>query len=794
MSVTIDSLDIQIRSSAGSAAKNIERLSKALSDLNANNKVNKIAKSLRKLDTANRSIEKSTGSLGVKLAVVGRSLRRVADAASKVMTDAAEWDGIQFRFGRAFGEEADIVYERVQKISNALKINKQEFMQYSSLYGSLLKGFGADDSTSSAIAVGMTELSYDIWAANNDQYKTIEDAAEALRSAITGEIEPARNAGIALSNAALQEYLDTHTQLQMSVSEMTEAQKAELRYAVMVNSAFEQGIVGAYASEMNTVEGVLRTLSQQLKTLGQTLGSLLLPLVKKIVPWVSAFVDLLNDAAKALGEMFGIKIQELQLGDPTGTKQTADNMNNMAESAKKLKQYTAGFDELNVISGSSASETDADGGTLGLNLSTLWDDSVFASASKQIDDLKQKIKDYVVEHQAMLTVVGTVTAFYVCAEAVKKLGIVFGASAFGGAAKLLTGELGAFFALLKDGSGLLPTLSATFPNLVSALSTITGLFAAPAWVTIAAIVAAIGSVFYYLYKNWQSVVDVAKAFFAESIVPKLEAIKGSWDKMKESVSGLSPVLEWLGTLVEFIGGTIFSQFAALAAGAFEAVVQVIVGFSEAISGVVQIVSGVATAIVRFITGDIRGGFESLGDMILGVEDLFWGLLDGTVGAIAAFAHGLMVGFTQTIKNTLNAGIDMINRFIGWLNSKMKFSWPGLTIAGKEIFAGGSVQLFTIPTITQRFANGGFIEDGLFTMNHGEIAGKFNNGRSVVANNEQIVEGIASGVSSANEDLIAVLYTVGRQIVDAVNAKDTSVHIDSRKITAAQTKRSRAYGV
>ena len=35
------------------------------------------------------------------------------------------------------------------------------------------------------------------------------------------------------------------------------------------------------------------------------------------------------------------------------------------------------------------------GDSLGLDLETLWDESVFASASKQIDELKQKIKDYV---------------------------------------------------------------------------------------------------------------------------------------------------------------------------------------------------------------------------------------------------------------------------------------------------------------------------------------------------------------------------------------------------------------
>lgn len=47
-----------------------------------------------------------------------------------------------------------------------------------------------------------------------------------------------------------------------------------------------------------------------------------------------------------------------------------------------------------------------------------------------------------------------------------------------------------------------------------------------------------------------------------------------------------------------------------------------------------------------------------------------------------------------------------------------------------------------------FATGGFPEDGLFFANHGEMVGKFTNGKTAVANNEQIVAGISQGVYNA----------------------------------------------
>lgn len=47
-----------------------------------------------------------------------------------------------------------------------------------------------------------------------------------------------------------------------------------------------------------------------------------------------------------------------------------------------------------------------------------------------------------------------------------------------------------------------------------------------------------------------------------------------------------------------------------------------------------------------------------------------------------------------------------------------------------------------------YATGGFVEEGPFYANRGEIIGKFSNGRTAVANNEQIVEGIKRGVYEA----------------------------------------------
>ena len=423
-------------------AKQIEKIGTGFTKLPAKitqcvSATNRLTSASDKAATAqknhNTSLNKESINLAAAIANIQTYLgvlTQVKDTMVAMISDAVEWDGIQFRFGRAFGEDADEVYEYVQKIGEALKINTQQFMQYSSLYGSLLSGFGLAQEKVTTISVGLTELSYDIWAAYNDRFKSLEDASEAVRSAITGEIEPIRNAGIALTEASMQEYLDSIGQAHVSIEKLTEAQKAEVRYAVMVNAAMNQGIVGTYAREMQTAEGAIRTLTQQLKSLGQAIGSIFIPLISAALPYISAFVDILYDGVAALAAFLGIPFFEIQWDSgvggvgsgleeiTSGADTASDALGETAKAAKKLKDYTMGFDELNVISppdassgsggsGGSGADGGAGNGFEGLDLQTLWDESVFASASKQIDEIKAKMLGFLEKWKTELAIIGS---------------------------------------------------------------------------------------------------------------------------------------------------------------------------------------------------------------------------------------------------------------------------------------------------------------------------------------------------------------------------------------------------
>ena len=455
-------------------ADKVEELTKKLSPLSE--KMTSISAGFKTINsnakTATRSVddfsdEVDTSALNISnyatiIDSVVNALQALIEKTSEYIHMASQWDGIEYQFGNAFGEQADLYYDKITKITDALSINKQMFMENSAMATSMLIGFEVDKNDAREMGLGYTELAYDIWAAFNNVYETLDGAdgaMAAVRSAIAGEVEPIRRAGFTIVDSQLAITAANHG-LEYSSYSATEAQKSYLRYLTLVDQAMNKGIIGTYASEMKTAEGMMRTFSQQLKTLSQAFGSLFLPILVKVMPYLQAFVELLTEGVYWLANFFGIDIQPVDFSDYKTGASTMDDvassvggvtdaLDTATESAKALKNATLGIDELNVISPTSGSAgggagaggtgSGGGGGFEGLDVSSLWDDSILDGIKTDVDEIKEKMRGWM----PIIASVATALAGLRLVNLIKDLKII------GTAGGLVTGAVTAF-KFIKD--------------------------------------------------------------------------------------------------------------------------------------------------------------------------------------------------------------------------------------------------------------------------------------------------------------------------------------------------------
>ena len=114
--------------------------------------------------------------------------------------------------------------------------------------------------------------------------------------------------------------------------------------------------------------------------------------------------------------------------------------------------------------------------------------------------------------------------------------------------------------------------------------------------------------------------------------------------------------------------------------------------------------------------------------------------------------GIKDGVSSAFQGAIEAIKQKWNSFANTLNSILKINIQPVIVGGKTIFSGGVLNLGVIPT----FAQGGFPEDGWFRASQGEMIGKFDNGQSVVANNNQITDGISAAVQRGNQQMIGYM--------------------------------------
>ncbi len=149
------------------------------------------------------------------------------------------------------------------------------------------------------------------------------------------------------------------------------------------------------------------------------------------------------------------------------------------------------------------------------------------------------------------------------------------------------------------------------------------------------------------------------------------------------------------------------------------------------------------------------------------------------------------GIVQNVGDLVNSMIDLFNTGLSRIAESMNDIISDYNEAAKEM-EEDTISHVSFRAISHvdipRYAAGGFPEDGLFFANHNEMVGQFSDGKTAVANNDQIVAGITAGVREAVADVLAPYLSQIAENTRETADKDTSISIDGRELVSAINSR------
>lgn len=812
----------------------------------------------------NRTVQAATaGTTGW-----GRALKTVSFAAvfksassflAKTINKASEYTEALNMFAVSMGSYGEEAYNYAQKVSAVMGIDPATWMENQGVFNSIITGFGVSGDKAAVMSKNLTQLGYDISSFYNT---TVEDAMQKVQSGISGELEPLRRLGYDLSVARLQQEA-YNLGIQKNVSEMTQAEKAQLRYHAMLTQVTQ--VQGDMARTLDQPANQLRVLKAQLEQASRAVGNLFIPILNKVLPVAIAVAQAIREIITAIGELFGIEMADNVEWDDgfdsaaslTGT--IADGMDDAAGSAKKLKNYMMGFDELNVIS-----PQDMSGSGSGMSGGSEFDidpidyDFLSEAVTERVDAIRAKLEPFVNWIEAHLSEIFTAVkvigvtfavwkisgAFVGGLSAAKKVidGIKAGLNTAGQLAGWLTSRFtgmnvplsasAAKIGKIASLAGVIAVIALRFADLYANSEKFrTGLVRAGEIVgtLFGGIKTIVGDVLENFKQLGAAVVDFLPESAKKNVLAFFEDMKGwlgkldlDWKDMAITIAGIAALFvpggklvgaallgfEGISAAIRALGGLSDEQFN----GIMEA-------GKNAFSGIWEFAKNTLNGLIKFMSGvfigDWRLAFDGIKTVASGVFDTIGTLAETLFGVNIAnvvkdcfeqhikpfFSFktwsdlfvGVKTAIVEKIREAINGGITLFNRFIDWVNEKMRFEWPAIEIAGKTIVEAGSVQLFTIPKIPM-MAEGGFPDTGeLFIAREAgaEMVGSIG-GKTAVANNDQIVAAVSGGVREANDEQNRLLREQN-DLLRAILEKNTGVVLDGKTLLKSTEKAARQRG-
>ena len=873
MSTKIETLELEIQANSTSAKDGLEALISSLTKLKDATSgklgLDGVAKEIGGLDKALKNVQssnnKGAGSFtdlfhGMSLGV--NTIKKVGNALWSTIEKSSDYTETLHLFEVAMGDTKYSIdgatvsaAEYVEMVSEAMGIDTEEWMRTQGIFMTLATGFGVASDRAAIMSKNLTQLSYDLSSFYN---MDVNEAFLKVKSGLAGELEPLRAIGYDLSQAKL-EATAMELGITKSVSAMTQAEKAQLRYYAIMTQVTKTH--GDMAKTLDAPANQLRVLKAEVNMAAREIGNLFIPALNAILPYAIAGAKVIGSLAASIAGLFGVKKEGIGSATESVAENTETFTQNLEESqkeAKKLKSYLLGIDELNVINPNTDSGEDGSAFEFPLPDYDFMEDLV----ESKVDEITEGMMEW-------LGITGEMTSWADLFNT--NLGKIL----------LSVAGIGTAFALWKIGSGVLTfvdKLPSTTKILDAFAKGLTGFFKGFA---VGAIIAgAIAGAAYLISLTDDTMTKIGAivsagflavgailaftgniplgiALMAVGAVAMGSAIAMNTTALSDEIKGViatitavvSVALLAVGAVLAFTGGPPLLPIglALLAGGALTLATTVVPNWNylvDALQGpiglITAIVSGalLATGIILLISGvGIPIGLALLAAGAVGLvtvaavnwnatvdilKTVFSSILAVVSGALlvvgvllclsgagiglglALIAAGLAGSFvawklddnpvTNFVKNMANGVINIINGIIDAINEIFHIKFDGLKIGDIQVIPAFDFRMLNIPKIP-------LMADGAYDIPNGqlfiareagaEMVGSIG-GRTSVANNDQIVAGIAGGVAEANAEQNALLREQN-SLLRAILEKDSGVYLDGKHLTNSVEKYQRERG-
>ena len=730
----IRGLEFQIKENSDSAVASLGRLEKALSSLKTATSggasgLSGASKQLRSFNSALNNMQNNTksGKLGGVFQALKKTgalvgIRALRVEISKAITESNSYQEDLNLFTASMGQYAKEAQEYAENVGEIMGIDPAKWMRNQGVFNTLLSGFGSVADRSYLMSKNLTQLGYDISSFFNI---SVEDAMQKLQSGISGELEPLRRLGYDLSQAKLEQTALT-LGIEKSVSAMTQAEKAELRYyAIMTQVTTAQGDM---ARSLEAPANQLRIFQAQLTQASRAIGNIFIPILQKILPIAIAVLRIVRELADAIAKLFHFKLTKIDYSGvgnlASGAEDAAAGFDDATSAAKELKKSVMGFDELNILNGNTASGSGSAGMPSGSGFDFELPEYGFLNdVSKQADEVTQKLKNAL----PWILAIGAGLAAWKLGPKLgldlqKTIGLavgIFGALTLvqnildaivnGVTEENMTGMIfgmtlavtGLYVALGPVAGGItaivsgLAVLAVAFSdaekngwNFQNQMLAIAGILAAGvgigiltgSWIPlligmIASLLLSITTATGHgqelikgVKKTLQGFIDFFAGIFTGDMERTAKGIEGIFSGLKGIIgSVIDGIRDWLNGLLDWIDKKTNGKLKPLITGIKAIVTAVFNNIKQTVGNVIEDIKTIFSGLIKFISGIFSGDFDKAWE---GIKDIFKGIWN-------------------TIIDLLNGAINIIIKGLNWLikqMNKISFDVPSWVpyVGGKSI--------------------------------------------------------------------------------------------------------------